>query len=121
LIPAKPGNFEFGFTRGYLTSQAYAERFQNKDIRQEPKTLDYETQPFQAQYEWLGYHARKLIFTLLKFGRGFSRMNTVGMARTCAASTAASRSVFISENPCPMKIASKKHNAAILHIVGARY
>jgi hypothetical protein len=66
LIPAKPGNFEFGFTRGYLTSQAYAERFQNKDIRQEPKTLDYDTQPFQAQYEWLGFHARKLIFTLLQ-------------------------------------------------------
>lgn len=66
LIPAKPDNFELGLTRGYLTSQAYADKFQNKDIRQQPKTLDYDTQPYQAQYEWLGYHARKLIFTLLQ-------------------------------------------------------
>jgi hypothetical protein len=59
-------NFEFGFTRGYLTSQAYAAKFQNKDFRKEPKTLDYDTAPFEAQYEWLGYHARPMIFNLLK-------------------------------------------------------
>lgn len=27
---------------------------------QEPNTLDYDTKPYQAQYEWLGYHARKI-------------------------------------------------------------
>lgn len=59
-------DFEFGFTRGYLTSQAYAHKFGNKDFRTEPKTLDYDTAPFQAQYEWLGYHARQMIFNLLK-------------------------------------------------------
>jgi phosphatidylserine/phosphatidylglycerophosphate/cardiolipin synthase-like enzyme len=59
-------NFEFGFTRGYLTSQAYAAKFQNKDFRQEPKTLDYDTAPFEAQYEWLGFHARQMIFDFLK-------------------------------------------------------
>jgi len=66
LIPASVGRFEFGFTRGYLTSQAYADKFNNKDIRQEPKTLDYDTKPFEAQYQWLGYHARKMIFNLLQ-------------------------------------------------------
>lgn len=66
LLPASSSKFEIGFTRGYLTSQAYASKFQNKDIRQEPKTLDYDTKPFEEQYEWLGYHARKMIFTLLQ-------------------------------------------------------
>lgn len=66
LAPANSGHFELGFTRGYLTSQAYADKFNNKDIRQEPKTLDYDTKPFEAQYEWLGYHARKMIFSLLQ-------------------------------------------------------
>ena len=66
LVAAQPGNFELGLTRGYLTSQAYANKFANKDIRQEPKTLDYDTKPFAAQYEWLGYHARKMIFKLLQ-------------------------------------------------------
>src|SRR6266699_6784391 len=59
-------NFEFGFTRGYLTAQAYAHKFGNNDFRQEPKTLDYDTAPFEDQYQWLGYHARQMIFNLLK-------------------------------------------------------
>jgi len=66
LVPTQPDRFEFGFTRGYLTSQAYADKFHNKDIRQEPKTLDYDTGPFEAQYQWLGFHARKMIFKLLQ-------------------------------------------------------
>lgn len=66
LVPQK-SSFEFGFTRGYLTSQAYAEKFGNKDFRpQGPKSLDYDTAPFQAQYEWLGFHARKMVFNLLQ-------------------------------------------------------
>jgi hypothetical protein len=33
LGPEKHGNFEIGFTRGYLSSQAYASRFKNAPIR----------------------------------------------------------------------------------------
>ena len=65
LVPAQPGNFQLGLTRGYVSSQAYATKFQNKDIRPQPKTLDYSTKDYQPQYEWLGWHARKLVFDLL--------------------------------------------------------
>lgn len=65
LMPAQAGNFQLGLTRGYVSSQAYATKFQNKDIRPQPKTLDYDTKPYQPQYEWLGWHARKLVFDLL--------------------------------------------------------
>jgi phosphatidylserine/phosphatidylglycerophosphate/cardiolipin synthase-like enzyme len=65
LVPAQPGNFQLGLTRGYVSSQAYATKFQNKDIRPQPKTLDYSTRDYQPQYEWLGWHARKLVFDLL--------------------------------------------------------
>jgi phosphatidylserine/phosphatidylglycerophosphate/cardiolipin synthase-like enzyme len=65
LAPQAGSNFELGLTRGYISSQAYASMFGNKIIRPLPKSLDYNTQPFQPQYEWLGYHARKMIFDLL--------------------------------------------------------
>ncbi len=65
LVPSQPGNFQLGLTRGYVSSQAYATKFQNKDIRPQPKTLDYSTKDYQPQYEWLGWHARKLVFDLL--------------------------------------------------------
>jgi len=65
LAPQAGSNFELGLTRGYISSQAYARKFGNKAIRPLPKSLDYNTQPFQPQYEWLGYHARKMIFDLL--------------------------------------------------------
>ena len=65
LAPEAGSNFELGLTRGYISSQAYASKFANKVIRPLPKSLDYNTQPFQLQYEWLGYHARKMIFDLL--------------------------------------------------------
>lgn len=59
--------FQAGFTRGYLSSQAYAEEFQNAAIRPAgPKTMDYDTAPFEKQYVWLGYTARKMIFDFLK-------------------------------------------------------
>ena len=67
LVVGTQANFELGFTRGYLTSQAYVQKFKNADIRPPlPKTLDNDTAPFQPQYEWLGYHARKMVFSLLK-------------------------------------------------------
>jgi len=65
LAPQMGSNFELGLTRGYVSSQAYASKFGNKVIRPLPKSLNYNTQPFQPQYEWLGYHARKMIFDLL--------------------------------------------------------
>ena len=58
--------FRAGFTRGYLSSQAYAEKFNNADIRPSgAKTMDYATAPFEAQYQWLGYSARRMMFEFL--------------------------------------------------------
>ena len=66
LVPATPEQFELGLTRGYLTSQAYAGKFKNAPFRPAQKSIDYDTAPFLAQYEWLGYHARALMFGVLK-------------------------------------------------------
>lgn len=65
LGPLDYKDLQIGFTRSYVSSQAYAERFHNAPIRQEPKTLDFSTKPFEAQYEFLGYTARKLLFDFL--------------------------------------------------------
>jgi len=65
LLPAQKGNFEVGLTRGYVSSQAYATKFKNADLRPKVKSLDYDSKPYQPQYEWLGFHARKLVFDLL--------------------------------------------------------
>jgi phosphatidylserine/phosphatidylglycerophosphate/cardiolipin synthase-like enzyme len=67
IAPKFSPDFEFGFTRGYLSSQAYVRRFRsNPDIRPAgPKVLKYDTSSFTQKYEWLGYHARKMIFDFL--------------------------------------------------------
>jgi hypothetical protein len=65
IEPKKVGAFEFGFTRGYLSSQAYTDLFNNKPIRPPTKTLDYDTTPYSKQYEWLGAHARKMVFDFM--------------------------------------------------------
>lgn len=65
MTPEKYANFDIGFTRGYMSSQAYTEKFKNAPIRPKgKKTLDFDTSKFQRQYDWLGFHARRL---LLKF------------------------------------------------------
>lgn len=64
LGPFRAGRLEMGFTRGYLSSQAYHDRFHNAPLRP-GKTLDYDTAPYQAQYEWLGFHARKMLLGFL--------------------------------------------------------
>lgn len=65
--PFHDGHSEIGFTRGYLSSQAYADRFKNAPFRPEgKKTIDYDTGPFKKQYEWLGYHARQMVFDFMK-------------------------------------------------------
>ena len=66
LAPAVDGGLEFGFTRGYASSQAYAARFHNANITPQPKTIDFDTQPYLAQYQWLGYRARQLVFDFLQ-------------------------------------------------------
>jgi hypothetical protein len=65
IEPKKVGAFEFGFTRGYLSSQAYTDLFNNKPIRPATKTLDYDTTPYCKQYEWLGAHARRMVFDFM--------------------------------------------------------
>ena len=65
MTPEKYANFDIGFTRGYISSQAYTEKFKNAPIRPAgKKTLDFDTSTFRKRYEWLGFHAREL---LLKF------------------------------------------------------
>ena len=68
IAPAKPLHAKFrpAFTRGYIASQAYADKFHNADIRPEgPKTPSFDTAPFQAQYEWLGADARVALFDFI--------------------------------------------------------
>jgi hypothetical protein len=60
------GKLEIGFTRGYISSQAYAERFKNADIEPSPATATFDTAPYQDQYKWLGAHARKLVFEVIE-------------------------------------------------------
>jgi hypothetical protein len=58
--------FHAAFTRGYISSQAYADKFQNADIRPKgPKTVEFDTKPFQAQYAWLGAGARAQLFAFI--------------------------------------------------------
>jgi len=68
LLPSQPQfqRFEMGLTRGDLSSQAYAAKFQNAPfLPPGARTLDYDTAPFEAQYAWLGYRAREMMFDFL--------------------------------------------------------
>lgn len=59
--------FNAAFTRGYISSQAYADRFNNADIRPKgSKRPDFDTKPYQAQYQWLGAGARKTLFDFIE-------------------------------------------------------
>jgi hypothetical protein len=59
------GNLSLGFTRSYVSSQAYVNKFGNTPIRADnsivfdPKTYD------EAKYAWLGAEARKLLWEFL--------------------------------------------------------
>src|ERR1051326_3784644 len=59
------GKLEVGFTRGDLSSQAYAELFENHDYQPEPPTAVFDTSQYEDQYRWLGAHARKLVFEVI--------------------------------------------------------
>lgn len=61
-------SFELGFTRGFMSSQAYLNFVKAKgitpDIRPKQKGKDYpffDTAAFQDKYRWLGVHAGELI------------------------------------------------------------
>lgn len=58
-------DFELGFTRGYLSSQAYAELFENAPIEPDPASFDFDTTEFVDQYRWLGFRGREMIFGIL--------------------------------------------------------
>ena len=66
--PAKKLHAKFrpAFTRGYIASQAYADKFHNADIRPAgEKVPDFDVTPYEAQYKWLGADAREELFALL--------------------------------------------------------
>jgi hypothetical protein len=61
------GKFRAAFTRGYISSQAYADKFHNAPIRPTgPKTPDFDTKPYQDQYAWLGAGARAQLFAFIE-------------------------------------------------------
>jgi phosphatidylserine/phosphatidylglycerophosphate/cardiolipin synthase-like enzyme len=69
VTPAKQLHTHFrpAFTRGYIASQAYADKFKNKDIRPAgAKSLDFDIAPFEPQYKWLGADAREEVLDFLK-------------------------------------------------------
>ncbi len=45
-MPLQPGPFQLGFTRGYLSSQAYAVQFGNDPIEPKAPTFDFDTTLF---------------------------------------------------------------------------
>ena len=65
------GFLNVGFTRGFASSQAYANRFNNETGILPPvgsapaASLDHDMSPFAAHYAWLGFEARRLILSLL--------------------------------------------------------
>jgi PLD-like domain len=65
LMPKQPPKFQLGFTRGYLSSQAYQDRFGGEDFAPDPLTLDSDTAQFQDKWRWLGFHGRRLVFDFL--------------------------------------------------------
>jgi hypothetical protein len=66
-VAPKFTSFQLGFTRGYLSSQAYADKFKNADIRPPgKKSINYSTAKFAPEYQWLGFDARKLVFDFLQ-------------------------------------------------------
>ena len=62
-------NFEAGFTRGYISSQAFGDMFPGvKDIRPpgDKNSVDFDTSHFKKLYNWTGAHARKMVIDFLE-------------------------------------------------------
>jgi phosphatidylserine/phosphatidylglycerophosphate/cardiolipin synthase-like enzyme len=64
--PHRQGDLTVAFTRGYISSQAYATEFKNAAILPATRTIDFDTKPFEKQYAWLGANARKAVFAFLQ-------------------------------------------------------
>jgi phosphatidylserine/phosphatidylglycerophosphate/cardiolipin synthase-like enzyme len=62
-------NLDVGFTRGHLSSQDYADRFDNAPFQPKDPTISFSTKPFERRWNWLGFHARRLIFDFLDEAR----------------------------------------------------
>lgn len=66
------GFVNVGFTRGFASSQAYADRFHNEagilPVEGSPAaaSLDHEMAPFENNYAWLGFEARRLIIDVFE-------------------------------------------------------
>jgi hypothetical protein len=60
------GPLQIGFTRGFLSSQAYASKFGNRPFEPMPKSIDYDTTPYLPQYQWLGARARQMMLGFLQ-------------------------------------------------------
>lgn len=58
-------SFEAGFTRGYIGSQAYADKFHNAEIRPDGSNVLFDAAKFEKQWQWLGFRARKMIYDFL--------------------------------------------------------
>ena len=65
------GFLNVGFTRGFASSQAYADRFNNEagilPVPGSPAaaSLDHDMTPFEKNYAWLGFEARRLFIGVL--------------------------------------------------------
>jgi hypothetical protein len=66
LSPPAQGIVDLGFARTMVSSQAYADKFQNKPLYPSPQTIE----PYPAEYIdrhiWLGAHARELVMRFLE-------------------------------------------------------
>lgn len=65
------GVLDVAFTRGFASSQAYADRFHNETGILPPvgapaaASLAHDMAPFGAHYDWLGFEVRRLVYRLL--------------------------------------------------------
>jgi len=59
-------NFHVGFTRGYMSSQAYARDFKNAAFRPATGPYLFPTAAYEKQWAWLGYHAREMLYGFLE-------------------------------------------------------
>lgn len=72
LTPETIDDFvNIGFTRGFASSQAYAERYRNESRILPPlgtegaDILAHDMAPYEENYAWLGFEARRLIYAFL--------------------------------------------------------
>src|SRR3954470_9722394 len=64
-------NLSVGMTRGYVSSQAFIDKFASFDsngaaqLWPKPQTIDFPTAKYEQVYQYLGAHGRKLVFDFL--------------------------------------------------------